>query len=367
MVEVCHIISGDLWAGAEVMAFHLLKGLTKYRDLGLSTILLNEGRLAEELRGLKIPVVVIDENKESFFQIFLAIKKALNRRPPDVIHSHRYKENIFAYLFSKTKKRVKLIATQHGLPELEDGNRSLKHRLISKLNYLMLSKWFQNIAAVSKDIQRVFVDQYGFSEDKVKVIHNGIEILETIPGKREKGTFSIGSSGRLFPVKDYPFMVEIANEVFKKTDGIRFELAGDGPEMAKIHDVIQKYGLEKVFGLWGFVKDMPAFYQELDLYLNTSLNEGIPISILEAMAYGIPVIAPDVGGLKEILKDGVEGFLIEGRNPKDFAEKCLELYLNKPLRNQMAFAVREKVLQEFSIGRMAEEYYNLYRYVLRIK
>ncbi len=309
MVKVCHIISGDLWAGAEVMAFHLLKGLTKYDDLEVSAILLNEGRLAEEIRRLNIPVEVLDESKMSFFQIFFAIKRFLNRQPPDIIHSHRYKENILAFLVSKTRKDIKLIATQHGMPEVYGGNRSLKHRLISKLNFLLLSKCFQNVVAVSREIQKAFVNQYGFSEDKVKMIHNGIKIPEDIPDRGRKNPFVIGSSGRLFPVKDYPLMIEIAREVFKKTNNIRFELAGDGPERPKIEDLIKKNGLDGTSRLQGFVNDISSFYKGLDLYLNTSIHEGIPMSVLEAMSYGVPVIGPKVGGLKKSLKMRWRDFL----------------------------------------------------------
>jgi L-malate glycosyltransferase len=358
------MISGDLWAGAEVMAFHLLKGLTEHKDLELSAILLNEGKLADEIRRLNIPVEVVDENKMSFFQIFLAIRKAFKGNSPDIIHSHRYKENILAYIFSKTQKNVKLIGTQHGMPEAYGDSRSLRNRLISKLNFLVLSRCFQNLVAVSRDIQKSFVDHYGFSEDKVKVIHNGINIPDNIRAKKEKDTFVIGSSGRFFPVKDYPFMVEVAREVSKKTNNIRFELAGDGPEWSKIQHLIEKYGLNGTFMLRGFLSDISPLYQGLDVYLNTSLHEGIPISVLEAMAYGIPVIAPKVGGLIEILGDGMQGFLVEGRNPRDFAERCITLYENESLRREMGLAAREKIMREFSAEYMAQQYYSLYLNVL---
>lgn len=360
MIKVSYIISGDLWAGAEVMAYNLLKGLTKYRDLELSVILLTEGRLAKEIRGLNISVEIVDENKMSFFQIILAIKKVLGCKTTDILHSHGYKQNILAYLFSKSRKGIKLIGTQHGMPEAYGNGRNLKDRLISKLNFLVLSRCFRNVVTVSNDIQMLFVDQYGFSKDKVKVIHNGINIPEDVHTRGERDTFVIGSSGRLFPVKDYPLMIEVTREVSKKPSKIRFELAGDGPERIKIENLIKDYELNGTFMLRGFVSDLSPFYQGLDVYLNTSLHEGIPISVLEAMAYGIPVIAPKVGGLMEIVEDGVQGFLIEGRNPKDFADRCITLYENDSLRRQMGLAAREKIADQFSADHMAQQYYCLY-------
>ena len=137
MLKVCHIISGDLWAGAEVMAYHLLKGLRPYGDLSITTaIVLNEGRLAEELRKQGITVNVVDESKSSFLNLFKIIKKILVQSPPDIIHSHRYKENFLAYLTSRSIHDIKLIVTQHGMPEVYGENSSLKQRLITKGNFL---------------------------------------------------------------------------------------------------------------------------------------------------------------------------------------------------------------------------------------
>ncbi len=360
MVNICHIVSGDLWAGAEVMMYSLLKELTKYPNIRSSAIVLNDGRLANELQKLGIPLHLVNESKTTFLRTFLDIKKVLTETSPDIIHSHRYKENLIACLASKTGKGVQLIATQHGMPEVYGGKNNLKHRLVSKLNFLMLSKCFNHTVAVSKDIQMTFVSHYGFSEDKVKMIHNGVEVPQALSAKHGNGLFVIGSSGRFFPVKDYPLMVEIAHKISKKTDNIRFELAGDGPERAKIQSLIKRYGLENNFILRGFVENMAPFYQGLDLYLNTSLHEGIPMGVLEAMAHGLPVVAPNVGGLSEIVKDGKDGYLVKGRNPEEFTEKCLRIYENTGFRQQMKVAAKDKVLKEFSIEQMAQKYFELY-------
>jgi len=362
MLKICHIISGDLWAGAEVMVFHLLKGLKKYNNLKLSAILLNEGILAEKLRGLEILVDIFDENKLSFFKLYKEIKKKINSDPPNIIHSHRYKENILSYLCSRNIRSVKLIATQHGLPEPYEGHKKLKNILTKGFNQFILKKYFYKFVVVSKDIEETLISQYGFLRKKIKVVHNGIEIPENSNLKNEN-QFVIGSAGRLFSVKDYPLMVNIAWEVLKHANHIQFKLAGEGPEYLKIKNLIEEYGLNGNFILEGFMEDLTPFYHKLDIYLNTSLHEGIPISVLEAMSHGIPVIAPKVGGLKEIITDGVDGFLIGSRNAKDFAEKCLQLYIDRNLRIRMGQAARGKIIKEFSLENMADQYHILYEKV----
>jgi L-malate glycosyltransferase len=367
MIKVCHLISGDLWAGAEAMNFNLIKRLMGEKDLEISAILLNNGRLADKIRKLGIHVVVINENEISFLKLYFSIKKTLRQIRPDIIHSHKYKEKFIAYLFSRSNKEIKLIATQHGMPELYGKNRNLKYQIINRMSFFILSKYFQVIVPVSRDIKNYLVNKYGFNADKVKLIHNCVEIPYDALPNRITGTLVIGSAGRFSSVKDYPLMVEIARAIFGRQKNISFELVGDGPDKPIIENMIQKYGLKKSFTLPGFESHMSAFYKRIDVFINTSLHEGIPLSVLEAMSYGVPVVAPKVGGLQEIIEDNVQGFLIEGRNPEDFARKCLKLYENVSLRNKMGSAARERVIKEFSLERMANEYYQLYLDVMNIK
>jgi glycosyltransferase involved in cell wall biosynthesis len=363
MLKISHIISGDLWAGAEVMAYHLLKGLLKYEDLELSVILLNPGRLADEIHGLGIPVEVFDESKLNFLQLVSKIRKAIRERPPDIIHSHRYKENILAFLALWGKKSSRLISTRHGLPESNGAGVGLKANLISRANSYLLARRFHTVVAVSIEVKNLLMEKEGCLKEKVELIHNGIEVPENIRRAKSKDPFVIGSAGRFFLVKDYPLMVEIARMAASRTRHIVFKLAGDGPEKEPIFSLIKKYELENTFKLEGNVNDMGHFYDGLDLYLNTSLHEGIPMSVLEAMAYGLPIVAPRVGGFPEIIQDGVHGFLVENRNPTDFADRCFSLYEDDQLRSRMGMASRERVEKDFSIDRMASQYYKLYREV----
>jgi glycosyltransferase involved in cell wall biosynthesis len=360
MLKVSHIISGDLWAGAEVMAYNLLQGLKAYKNLSLSAILLNEGQLAEKIRKLGIPIRVVDEKVGSFFHTLFALRKTLSQISPDLIHSHRYKENILGFLACRGTCNAKLISTHHGMPEVYEKSTSSKHRFVSRLNVFLLSNCFDCVVTVSREIQRALVNKLGISEEKVMAIHNGIEIPESAPKKQRKRTFLVGSAGRLFPVKDYPLMVEIARAVRQERESIHFQLAGDGPELAKLQRIVKKYGLNGIFELKGHIADISSFYRGLDLYLNTSVHEGIPMSMLEAMAHELPVIAPNIGGLSEILDDGLQGYLLDTRDPQAFAEKCLHLYYDKSLRQKMSRAAKDKVVQRFSMGIMAKKYHGLY-------
>ena len=361
-MRICHVISGDLWAGAEVMALRLLMGLAGKKGVEISAVLLNEGKLAREINNLGVPFDIVDENQLNFFQINKRFHEVLMKFKPDVVHTHRLKENILGYLSCRRVGReIPLICTQHGLDEPQ---LRLKWKLLSRVNLYILSRHFRNIVAVTEDIRITLLEKYGLPEKKLVVIHNGTEVQDRITSDRGNHPFTIGSAGRLFPVKDYPFFADIAAEINRYAKDVRFELAGEGPEFENISERIKRHGLQDVFRLKGFMGNMSDFYNGLDLYINTSLHEGLPMSVLEAMSNGLPVVAPKEGGIKEVVTDGVHGFLIEGRDPKRYAQKCLGIYQDRNLRQNMGFASREKVAGEYSIKTMAGKYHELYMKML---
>lgn len=367
MLKVCHIISGDLWAGAEVMDYRLVRKLKRFPDIQVFAILFNEGRLADEFRSLGVPVDVVSERQSSSFRLIREIGRILTRESPDIVHTHRYKENLLAFLSTKYPNGIRLVTTQHGMPETFGRDQRMKYRLLHKLNFFVMSRSFHKVVAVSRDIRDRFINEYGFMKRKVEMIHNGTEIPVDVPIRREKNVFKVGSLGRLFPVKDYPLMVETARELSRKTDQIHFELAGDGPERTRIRNLVARYGLGETFRVREFVQNPSDFYHDLDLYINTSFHEGIPLSVLEAMSFGIPVVAPNVGGLTEILEDGIEGYLVEERDPEAFAQKILLLFQDDVLRRSMGSSARERIERDFSDDRMAQDYRRLYLDVVGIR
>lgn len=348
------------------MCYRLLSKLIDFPDLELESILLNEGRLAEEIRKLGIPVTIADETRLNPIQLIGNIRNILRNSSPKIIHSHRRKENILAYLSSRFDPKIIRVCTQHGMPEpLRSGLKIIQHVLLSKYNLHILLRHFSYIITVSDDIRNKIIREYGFDENKVTLIHNGTDMPNVPSISKDGNKFVIGSAGRFFAIKDYRLMVEIANEIVRQSNNISFRLAGEGPEEKEIIRIIRDYNLENSFNLAGFVHNIEAFYRSLDLYINTSIHEGLPMSVLEAMAHGLPVVAPKVGGLPEILANGVQGYLIDKRDPKAFAEKCIEIYRNRELARRMGTASRERIRDAFSIENMANEHHNLYGEIAR--
>ncbi len=382
-LTILHLFSGDLWAGAEVMVYNLLSKLKEEPSLKIIALSLNEGILAGKLRDAKIETYVIPETSNSFVKTLLKAFNLLKRRKIDIIHSHRYKENLIALVLSKTIGVKKLITTMHGLSEppimktsTYERNANKPVALKTKIDYYILNNYFTRVVAVSNEMKKVLVEKYHFNSDKVEVIYNGIPIpfaQRSMPSAPcfMPSVFHIGTVGRMVPVKDFDLFLEIAEEIIKqinskfeirnsKLKNIHFSILGDGPLKDKL---TQKAKDLKIDNYVEFISPMPdpfPYYQSLDLYLNTSLHEGIPLSILEAMACGKPVMAPKVGGIPEIISDGENGVLIEAREPKKIADSCLRLMQDEDLRKNLGEDASKRIAEYFSNSKMAESYQRLY-------
>src|SRR5262245_45731232 len=116
-MQVCHLASGDLWGGAEAQIASLLGALRRFKDVHVSAVLLNKGRLMDELRTLGIPVTVLDESRMNAVEILSALKNHVRQTQPDIIHSHRYKEHILGAFVAKLSHNPIVIQTYHGLEE----------------------------------------------------------------------------------------------------------------------------------------------------------------------------------------------------------------------------------------------------------
>ncbi|MGH7769049.1 MAG: glycosyltransferase family 4 protein [Candidatus Binatia bacterium] len=364
-LTVLHIFSGDLWAGAEVMIFHLLKSLKSDASVQILALSLNDDTLASKLRDIGVKTWVIPEAENSFLQILLTAHRLFKGKGIDIIHSHGYKENILAFLLAKLLSVGRLIATLHGLPEpLRNGKgNSIKARLIHGLDYGILGRSFTRIVPVSLEMRERLIREYRFSAEKIRVIRNGIASPPDglCPGHPDGGSFHIGTVGRLVPVKDFDLFLEVAAHMKGSDDGVKFSILGDGPLKEHLMRRARELGIEDSVEFLAARPDPFPYYRSLHLFLNTSLHEGIPLTLLEAMACGLPVVAPRVGGIPEVIEDGKQGLLVEQRTPADFARSCLEIVRSEGLRSAMGSSARERFADHFSSSRMASAYLDLYR------
>ncbi len=356
MTKICHIISGDLWAGAEVMAYGLITTLSKNSAISVMAIVLNKGTLYTKLCDAGIQTYLIDESASLFASVLKQIRIIVRDNTITILHAHRYKENLLALCVKLLGARVKLITTQHGLPE---QTTALKSRIVHTLNFFILSRFFYSTVAVSNDIYKWFLTKRHFSKKKCALIHNGIALPPVLPTNQQPLQFIIGSAGRFMPVKNYALLIEIAR-LCKPYTNISFWLAGDGLLKPDLLALVNYYGLSDSFKFLGHKSDLTDFYAQINLFINTSLHEGIPMSILEAMSFGKPVIGSKTGGIVEIISEGENGFLVDTSDTQGFANRCIDLASNPAKTLQLGERARKTIEEHFSIDACAIKYALLY-------
>lgn len=354
------------------MVFNLLNKLNDANDLSIIALSFNEGILSDKLHEVGVETHIIPESTNSFVKICLQAFKLLKKRKIDIIHSHRYKENLIALVLAKSLGVRRLVTTLHGLPEpppnLQNGKTTIGIK--SKVNDYILRNFFNHIIVVSNEMKTVLVQTNEFEQNKIDVIYNGIPVpwssrsLDPPPHRLldpSNDFFHIGSVGRMVPVKDYNLFLEVAVEVSKLVNNVRFSILGEGPLKGQLLQKVRELSMEDRVEFLPPRPDPLSYYKSLDLYVNTSLHEGIPLSILEAMACGKPVVAPRVGGIPEIIIHGENGLLADSREAKEIAELCANILEEKISYDNLCKNAAERISSMFSVDEMAKSYQNLYR------
>jgi L-malate glycosyltransferase len=364
IINACHIITGDLWAGAESQAYALIVGLSKSRGINLNVITFNHGILVRKLTASGIKVEVISEKSNNFLKMIWAIYTILKSTETEIIHTHGYKETLLGGTAARLYRVKCIVRTHHGKGVMD---ASLKHQLIEKFNKTFFT---DRVISVSEDL-KIFLISRGFKENIITVIHNGVNAND-VAAIREKSSVRtelniddraivVGTVGRMVKVKGHKYFIEGAKAILTKEINVVFIIAGDGPLMNEIKKEIKKLGISKQVKLLGFRKDAYDIINLFDIFALTSLHEGIPMVLLEAMFLKKPIIATNVGGIPEILSDRRNSLLIPPMDSGAFSAACLELIENIALRQQIAENAKIDVAAKYQSGQVADKVEKLYR------
>ncbi|MFX0133186.1 MAG: glycosyltransferase family 4 protein, partial [Candidatus Hodarchaeota archaeon] len=171
----------------------------------------------------------------------------------------------------------------------------------------------------------------------------------------------IGSAGRLVTIKGYNYLIYAAKKILEKMPNIKFIIAGEGPVKQDLIKETEKLGILENFIFTGFVEDIYTLISTFDLFVMPSVNEGIPIVLLETMVLGIPIIATKVGGIPEILTHRINGLLVAPGDISELATTCLYALKKSNKIRLMAENAREHVAKEFSPQKIAKQTSELYQ------
>ena len=320
------------------------------------------GAWASELRAIDVPVITLQRAPGFHPGLAVRLARVMKEHAIDIVHCHHYSPYVYGLLASVMRPGVHLVFTEHG--KLSDHGPSRKRRLVNPL----LSHWPADICAVSADLKQHMMKE-GFPARRISVVHNGID-----PGERVHSwqrfsaraalnlppdAFVVGTVGRLDPVKNLSLLLQAHAMVSAKIPNTRTVIVGDGPERDALEAKAAELGISDSVVFAGYRQDVRVAMSAFDLYVNCSQYEGVSLTILEAMATGLAVIATPVGGNPEVVIDQETGLLIPGR-ARSIAEAICDLALNPRRRRLMGDAGRWRVIRHFSIARMVDDYARAY-------
>lgn len=360
-IKVLHIISGDLWAGAETQAFTLIVTLSRQCDIMVA--LMNHGELEKRLITAGITTTVIDERLLSSARITRRLVDIIKQFQPDIIHTHRQKENILGSLANliahkSLSKRAASIRTTHGAPEHKAAG--LKKGIILLDNYC--GKYLQDaVISVSQDLRKHLT--HIFQEEKIHTIQNGVDIdslSRTLPAEdihaHANTQVNIGIIGRLEPVKRVDLFLRAAQLVLAQcaTHNLCFHIIGDGRLKEELVNLAQQLNISKHVVFHGHRSDSIKAIAAMNQVVMCSDHEGTPMTALETLALGKPLIAHNVGGLSEILSEYPE-LLVDDHSAEGYSAKILQS-LDKPTITRLK--------PVYSSQKNAEQTFTLYQSIL---
>ncbi|GKS58883.1 glycosyl transferase [Nitrospira sp.] len=360
---------GDLWAGAEVQLATLASELVSQPDLDLSAILFNEGRLASELRALKIPVAVFPETELSSVMLLSNMTAYCRTNSFDLLHAHKYKDTVVGAWAAARCGIPKMVRSVHGLGEPFAGLQALKMRVYQGMENAVIRWKVDQLIAVSTQIQGVLESQFG--KDLVVQIHNGINIDSMHQGKERavvrddlglKPTDClVGCIGRLTAVKGQEHLLDAVKQLLPRLENLYVVIIGDGPLMGQLKSQAFQLGIGHRVRFMGHRDDTYDLMRAFDIFVLPSLHEGIPMVILEALALERPVVASRVGGIPEVIADGIQGLLVPAGDATAIARACERFLSDRALAESCGRAGRGRVEHKFSSRVMAEQVAQLYR------
>jgi glycosyltransferase involved in cell wall biosynthesis len=372
-ITVLHIASGDLWAGAEVQLFTLANALKNDTDTIVHVILLNHGRLEKELIDCGVEVTVLDESKNNGLKILRILIIAIKRIRPDVIHSHRSKENILGSIAALLVGNIPTLRTAHGAPEQKPTWFHIPKRLILFLDWFTGRFLQKKIIAVTDDLAGILQDSY--PANKIEVIQNGIDaksLISSVQPKTPIGEFTITSSrigiaGRLVPVKRVDLFIKAAKILLASHPELQtsFHIFGDGPLRTSLETLNQKQKTENKIHFEGHCENMQQKLLDLDMLVLTSDHEGLPMILLEAMVLQKPIIAHAVGGIPTLLERGKCGVLVSDHQPSAYAEAIYQLIKSSETHTKISMNALARVTTFYSSEKNATAYNTVYSSLIR--
>lgn len=340
-------------AGAEIMCENLTYELIK---LGHNVIVVSmydyHSAITERLEKAGIDVRYLGKKSGLDLSMIKKIKKIIKESKADVVHTHRYcaQYAVPASIMAGVKRRV------HTVHNIASEENSI---LARKLNKFFFKFHKLTLVALSENVRDSIVEEYKIEKSKIPVVFNGIDLSKCKVKKNYSinGNFKIVHVGRFQEVKNHVGLINAFEKFHSKYEKTELHLIGDGERRKQIEQMVSERGLSTSVKFYGLQSNVHLYLSDMDIFTLPSLYEGIPMSIIEAMGTGLPIVATAVGGVTDMLDEN--SALLVPVDAVAIAEAFEKYYLNYELRKLNGKNVL-KTAKRFSSEEMAKKYELLY-------
>lgn len=353
-------------AGAEVLVAEIIRRL---RDFMEPTIFCLDaiGPLGETLQREGVEVVCLNRNPGRDWGVGKRLAAVAKERKIQVVHAHQYTPFFYSSLAKAwSGANYKLILTEHGrhFPDVVSSKRRLANRWV-------LCRYLNAINACCQFSATALATNDGFITLPIEVIENGIE-WERYQTHSDKTTLRaklgldtnrkyVACVARFHPIKDHTSMLQGFAQLARQRSDVDLLLIGDGPRRAELQSLVQELGIQDRVQFLGVRSDVADLLQAVDVFALTSLCEAASLTLLEAMAAGLPVVVTDVGGNPEIVRQGKEGLLVPRQDATAIGTALARILSDSNLASRMGLAGKQRVKETYTLERTIERYHQLYQ------
>lgn len=355
--------------GAEQVVIDINNGLNKQKFHPIICCLNGKGMFASRVEKNGIPVIPLFKKPKFDPHIILKIYKLIQKENIDLVQTHLWTANFWGRIAAWLAGVKIIIATEH----TTDEKRPWFYYLADKLLASISSK----IITVSESVKSFHSRKADIPKDKFEVIKNGIQLekwqkpveVRDVKANLEisEDEVIIGTIGRLVQAKRYDIFLKAVAEIVKTKPNIRAIIIGEGPLESELKNETITLGIQNNVKFTGFRKDIPKLIKIFDIFVLSSEREGLPVTLLEAMATGIACVVTRVGGNPEVINNYQNGILVNPLDYKQLSEELDKLIENQKLRIKLSQNSKEWVKNYFSISRMVNKTEDLYSRFFRKK
>lgn len=364
-IRVLHLIEGLSKGGAERRLINDLTFLDKKTFDHCVCTVFNRMDLKEEIAKLRFTIHNLKAKRALDPLAFMRLIKLVRDNHFDIIHTQLFWADFYGRLAGKLCRTKFLISTSQSAVYEPDNSYlySFKREIVDRI----LGRYFTTrFVAVSDYVKESMVRRLGIKQEKISVIPNSIDMSSYVPGENEdkekiekelslhKKDIILLTIGRLNPAKGHHFLIEAMDKLKEAFPNLILLVAGDGPSKEELVTLKNRLGLKEQVRFLGERPDIKNLLTASDVFVLPTLSEGLPVSLLEAMAMQKICLASKIKPIKEIIEDGANGFLFEPGNSEDLAQILSHILKMQNGTSQIAKRARENVLQKFDALKTAQ-------------